>query len=293
MGRKAARAVALAFSTQYGGILQTQSADAAQKANTHVSQIQQTPELAQLDHNYMLVDEERTLKGGLALMLGAPVIVFPVQDATSGERYIMVHEDGTSGDADVPTHAKALGKAMGADGLKDIYPDSQQFMDFTQEQLDGVQLTSDEKRRIYFARAFFWSSMTQWKHREGDGNKEGISTGTDIINQNFDTAVASFKALDDGSEWFQERLKDIEVFRATSHTASLWAATFATKAVSRDIDNYSRRVGYVATIQRAAQIMQERTKTYLTGHKPKSEFMMDQAIFGRLADFNLRYLKRF
>lgn len=285
-------AVALAFSAQYGGVLQAQPGAAAEYTRTtHMQQkAEEAPELAQLDKDYLLVDEAHTLKGGLVLMKGVPAVVFPVQDAKSGKRYIMSHEDGTLSGPEVPVMVKQLASIMESGEVKDIYPDSRQFMEFTQEQLDGIELTDHQKARIYYTRAFFWASMVHWKG-EGKGRvAEGVAASG--REQAFKEAETALLALDDGTPWFQERLKDLVVFKATLDATALHGATHSEKVTPRDIDTYSDRVDYVETVQKAAQIMQERTAAFLAGEKPKSEFMLDQALFARLAEFNLRYLKR-
>lgn len=279
--------VALAFTAQYSPLMPTRSAAASQVT---ARQAAETTALKPVDQDLMLADEARTSKLGMSQVSTSMILAFPVVNPEDSKRYFMVYQDGDVPCGESDACIQQLAALSDCRDCQAIYPDSPGFLENTEALLKQGNLTGDQKRQIYFARAYFWAAMKHWKH--GDGQRQGLSIDGQLCDEGFAEAVEAFRSLDDGSEWFQERLKDLKIFEAILEATAHFDFTFASKAVARDIDNYSRRVSYVATVQEAAQIMHDRTAAYLAGSKPTSEFMMDQALFGRLADFNLRYLKR-
>ncbi|PIQ23088.1 hypothetical protein COW36_03435 [bacterium (Candidatus Blackallbacteria) CG17_big_fil_post_rev_8_21_14_2_50_48_46] len=291
VGKKIA-AVCLAFGAQYGGVLDTPQAFAQTQEQTQT--VREETVLRDIDQDIVLADGAYTLKSGLVFMNGTAILAYPVQDATTGKRYIMAHEDpGITGDY-VIEQIQKLASLMGEKGVKDIYPDSRQFMEFTQEQLDGIQMTDDEKRRLFFSRAFFWSYMGHWEST-GEEKENVKATSVDIkeASEGFQAAVDSFQKLDDQSPWFQERLKDIEVLRAVLYSSSFSGASGNRNFRKRTIDQRLHDTGYEHLVLRATEIMQARTVAFLEGEMPKSEFLVAFKIFCELANNHGRFMQGF
>lgn len=277
---KGITAVALALGAQIGSLTQQPpAAQAAEPARVQMQQrVPEAPALANIEKDVIVADEAHTIKGGVSFILGAPVLVFPVQDSSNGKEYIQAFEDCTSAVPDGERRIRELSIIFGKEGLKDIWVDTPWFIANTQEQLDKVSLTDDEKRRIYYARAYFWAAMGHWKTGDGAG-KIGMGSDTGETQKAFAEAAAAFKALDDGSEWFAERVKDFDVFKASALTSEFHGRIAGGRSKDYDIDDFLKRVAYTEHMQQASHIMQARTEAYLDGKKPRSEYLMDVALF--------------
>lgn len=287
---KGIAALALALGAQIGSISQPSASQAAEPVHTRaVKRLPEAPALATVEKDIILADEAHTIKGGVSFILGVPVLVMPVSDPATGQAYMLAFEDCTSAVPDGRRRISELGVIFGKDKLPDTWPDTPEFLSNMHDQLSKLPVTKEQKQRIHYATAYFWAAVNHWK--SGDGQKVGLAKNSGESLQKFEEAVTSFKALNDNTPWFQERVKDFEIFRATHLTRAFWSYIDRPQPREGDTDNFLRSTHYTEALQRSAAIMQQRTAAYLAGKKPKSEFMMDVAIFNWMVDTHLNTLK--
>lgn len=271
-------AAALAFSTQYGHLLQTPPAYAAAASVPSQAQSAESPQLSQLDQGYLLVDDARTLTTGLVYMRGEQVVAFPAIDPETKEPLLLaLRWVNKLPKEETDPYLDELAQAMGCANCRILNQGPNSFPVATQMLLKDGNPTEDEQRRIYFNLAYFYATMS-------------VANQADVEVE-FEKAVVKFRALGDGTPWFQERLQDIKLLRSFIASYSFKLLSESETAQKRDIQRRTREISYPSAIRDAVRVLQARTQMYRDGKMLTNEYIMGLAIFARFSQHHLTYLQ--